>query len=258
MTASATTHSRSNGDFPEPPRIGGVLRVGFVSRSPRLELRRLFGPFVSGLKIPFPGNGDLGSKRLGSNACFSDPEDEQFRVLMRVLVSWKTEHFHVAAVRQPAASIGVETSMPSTSQEGPARSASAIELAPVPQPISTTRSPGRSCARVWAELQVVAILRTVGSVVEVGYLVAAVCDWRESVVRVHDGFDEYLVSFGALSASRRSLLVLTTNEGRQLAGPRAGIPSLGLGSFACPRDGKNNVISQNETLRRRDHPIDVE
>ena len=31
-----------------------------------LELRRLFGPFVSGLKIPFPGNGDLGSKRLGS------------------------------------------------------------------------------------------------------------------------------------------------------------------------------------------------
>ena len=32
----------------------------------------LFGPFVSGLKIPFPGNGDLGSKRLGSNACFSD------------------------------------------------------------------------------------------------------------------------------------------------------------------------------------------
>ena len=122
----------------------------------------------------------------------------------------------------------------------------------------TTRSPGRSCARVWAELQVVAILRTVGSVVEVGYLVAAVCDWRESVVRVHDGFDEYLVSFGALSASRRSLLVLTTNEGRQLAGPRAGIPSLGLGSFACPRDGKNNVISQNETLRRRDHPIDVE
>jgi hypothetical protein len=72
---------------------------------------------------------------------------------MRVLVSRKTEHFHVAAVRQPAASIGVETSMPSTSQEGPARSASAIEL----QPISTTRSPGRSGARVWAELQVLAI-----------------------------------------------------------------------------------------------------
>ena len=54
------------------PEIGAVLRVGFVSRAPRLELRRLFGPFVSGLKIPFPGNGDLGSKRLGSNACFSD------------------------------------------------------------------------------------------------------------------------------------------------------------------------------------------
>ena len=48
------------------PEFGGVRRVGFVSRAPRLELRRLFGPFVSGLKIPFPGNGDLGSKRLGS------------------------------------------------------------------------------------------------------------------------------------------------------------------------------------------------
>ena len=35
------------------------------------------------------------------------------------------------------------------------------------------------------------MLRTAGSVVEVGSLVAAVCDWRESVVRVHDGFDEY-------------------------------------------------------------------
>ena len=46
------------------PELAGFLRVGFVSRSPRLELRRLFGPFVSGLKIPFPGNGDLGSKRL--------------------------------------------------------------------------------------------------------------------------------------------------------------------------------------------------
>ena len=52
-------------------------------------------------------------------------------------------------------------------------------------------------------------------------LVAAGGDRRESVVRVHDGFDEYLVSFGALSASRRSLLVLTTNEGRQLATRRA-------------------------------------
>jgi hypothetical protein len=40
--------------------------------------RRLFGPFVSGLKIPFPGNTDLGSKRLGSNACFSVSEDRAF------------------------------------------------------------------------------------------------------------------------------------------------------------------------------------
>ena len=62
--------------------VRSILRVGFVSRSPRLELRRLFGPFVSGPKIPFPGNGDLGSKRLGSNACFSDPEDEHFRSVL--------------------------------------------------------------------------------------------------------------------------------------------------------------------------------
>jgi hypothetical protein len=27
-----------------------------------------FGPFVSAVKIPFPGNGDFGSKRPGSNA----------------------------------------------------------------------------------------------------------------------------------------------------------------------------------------------
>ena len=64
------------------PELAGFLRVGFVSRSPRLELRRLIGPFVSGLKIPFPGNGDLGSKRLGSNGCFSDPEDEHFRSVL--------------------------------------------------------------------------------------------------------------------------------------------------------------------------------
>jgi hypothetical protein len=59
-----------------------MLPAILFSQSPRLELRRLFGPFVSGLKIPFPGNGDLGSKRLGSNACFSDPEDEQFRSVL--------------------------------------------------------------------------------------------------------------------------------------------------------------------------------
>jgi hypothetical protein len=50
------------------------------------------GRFVSGLKIPFPGNGDLSSERLGSNACFSDPEDEHFRSVLtpddRVLPLW--------------------------------------------------------------------------------------------------------------------------------------------------------------------------
>ena len=35
------------------------------------------------------------------------------------------------------------------------------------------------------------MLRPAGSVVEVGSLVAALCDWRESVGRAHDGLDEY-------------------------------------------------------------------
>jgi hypothetical protein len=47
------------------------------------------------------------------------------------------------------------------------------------------RSPRR------AELQVLAMLGTARPVVEIGSLVAAVGDRRESVVRVHDGFDEY-------------------------------------------------------------------
>jgi hypothetical protein len=33
-----------------------------------LNLHSRFGCFVSALKIPFPGNGDFGSKRRGSNA----------------------------------------------------------------------------------------------------------------------------------------------------------------------------------------------
>ena len=40
------------------------------------------------------------------------------------------------------------------------------------------------------ELQVVAALRAARPIVEVGRLVAAVHDRSESVVRVHDGFDE--------------------------------------------------------------------
>ena len=32
-----------------------------------LNLHSRFGRFVSALKIPFPGNGDFGSKRRGSN-----------------------------------------------------------------------------------------------------------------------------------------------------------------------------------------------
>ena len=68
-TASATTHSRSNGDFPvraEFPRMGGVVLARFCLCNGVFEPSH--GRFVSALKIPFPGNGDFGSKRLGSNA----------------------------------------------------------------------------------------------------------------------------------------------------------------------------------------------
>jgi hypothetical protein len=55
------------------------------------------------------------------------------------------------------------------------------------------------------------MLRIVRPVIEVRFLVAAVNGRRESVVGVHNGLDEYH-RFGALRASCRSLLVLTTND----------------------------------------------
>ena len=74
--AGSTTHSRSNGDFPEPrdsPRIGGVAWRDFVSAPASLNLQGRFGLFVSALKIPFPGNRDFGSKRRGSTEVGSRP-----------------------------------------------------------------------------------------------------------------------------------------------------------------------------------------
>ncbi len=64
-TASATTHSGSNGDFPEPsdlPRIGGVAQRDFVSAPASLNLQGRFGLFVSAPKIPFPRNGEIGAE----------------------------------------------------------------------------------------------------------------------------------------------------------------------------------------------------
>jgi hypothetical protein len=49
----------------------------FVSATASLNLRSRFGLFVSALKIPFPGNGDFGSKRP---------------VRMRGLLGQKAEH----------------------------------------------------------------------------------------------------------------------------------------------------------------------
>jgi GAF domain-containing protein len=48
--------------------MGGVVYRDSVSATAFLNLHSRFGRFVSALKIPFPGNGDFGSKRRGSNA----------------------------------------------------------------------------------------------------------------------------------------------------------------------------------------------
>ena len=60
-TASATTQSCTNGDFPvqcESPRIGGDLCTHFISAICRLNCRDGFGAFVSARKIAFPDRGD--------------------------------------------------------------------------------------------------------------------------------------------------------------------------------------------------------
>src|ERR1700735_1699861 len=70
--------------LPSPPRIlvlteifrlpanssewAGLLSEVLSLQRRSLNLHSRFGPFVSALKIPFPRNGDFGSKRTGSNA----------------------------------------------------------------------------------------------------------------------------------------------------------------------------------------------
>ena len=69
-TASATTQSAKCGDFPkarECPRIGRLSCRRSVSTIGQLGFGTRFGAFVSGLEIPFPGNGDCRPRRLGSN-----------------------------------------------------------------------------------------------------------------------------------------------------------------------------------------------
>jgi hypothetical protein len=66
-----TTQSHSNGDFPafgEKPRIGGLACRCLVSASGQVDSNGHFGAFISGLKIPFPGNRDRAKQRPGSNA----------------------------------------------------------------------------------------------------------------------------------------------------------------------------------------------
>ena len=58
------TYSR---DFPESPELAALFGE-IWSLQGRSNLHSRFGRFVSALKIPFPGNGDFGSTRRGSNA----------------------------------------------------------------------------------------------------------------------------------------------------------------------------------------------
>ena len=60
----------ANRDFPvhcELPRISGLPCVRAVSAEGIRILGGFSGAFVSAGKIPFPGNGDWGSQRLGSS-----------------------------------------------------------------------------------------------------------------------------------------------------------------------------------------------
>ena len=64
---SPTTQSDVRGDFlnkRQMPAIGGLPAMAKVSGSGRQSLSGDFGTFVSGLKIPFPGNRDHAKQRL--------------------------------------------------------------------------------------------------------------------------------------------------------------------------------------------------
>jgi hypothetical protein len=77
---SPTTHFLADRDFPalgKLRRIGGIAGVGHVFAMVSLVFRSRFGAFVSGGKIPFPGNRDVGSKRRGSTVWLLSRKSEQ-------------------------------------------------------------------------------------------------------------------------------------------------------------------------------------
>ena len=69
--SSPTTQFTVCGEFlqvvDKGPQLAGFLYDHAVSETADLWLGGRFGAFVSGLKIPFPGNGDRCRQRLGSN-----------------------------------------------------------------------------------------------------------------------------------------------------------------------------------------------
>jgi hypothetical protein len=71
------------GDFPascEKPRIGGVACERFVSAKGQLDFRERFGAVVSGLEIPFPGDGDRRRQRPVRICHFTEEEGLEFGI----------------------------------------------------------------------------------------------------------------------------------------------------------------------------------
>jgi hypothetical protein len=77
--AGPTTHSRPIGDFlahDEKRRSGGMPARSQRAGDGSPEVGWPFRRFVSGRKIPFPGNGDHRGQRLGSNAALTVKEGQ--------------------------------------------------------------------------------------------------------------------------------------------------------------------------------------
>ena len=110
------------------------------------------------------------------------------------------------------------------------------------------------CGR--AELQVLAVLRTARPVVEVGPLVAAIGNRRESVVRVHDRFDEdhgvvrraqCVLQIPVGLNNERSRRGVATEHPRQIGIGPVGDVIVGLGlAEVASFDGVSAVVDQED------------
>jgi hypothetical protein len=81
--------------------IGGVARGRLVSAMARLDSGGRFCGFVSGLKIPFPGNRDRRAQRPGSNVALLRGKAKHL-VLTRPFCGHVAEASHTQSVRELA------------------------------------------------------------------------------------------------------------------------------------------------------------